>query len=345
MAATYLANEIIIETNTIKMANLATTYLNLSLKNPLIVSSSGLTDSAEKIEKLAEAGAGAVVLKSLFEEQINHEAGHLSSFENSNYPEAQDYISNYAKSNSLDHYLNLIEQAKKAVEIPVIASINCVSAKEWISFAKQIESAGADALELNLFFVPNELDTKPSVYEELYLNLIRSVNEQVNIPVSVKIGYQFTNLPYLVNQMYYTGAKGVVLFNKFYEPDIDLEKMKFKSSEVFSKPSDLSRPLRWTGIVSSLVNEIDIAASTGVHSGEAMAKMILAGATAVQLSSAIYKDGPSVIGDFLSVLNEFMNKKNYKTIEDFKGLMNYRRIDDPAIYERSQFMKYFSNLS
>ncbi len=327
------------------MANLKTTYLGLNLKNPLIVSSSGLTDNVEKIKKLAEAGAGAVVLKSLFEEQINHEAGYLSQHETSNYPEALDYVNNYAKSNSVDEYLTLIEEAKKAVDIPVIASINCVSAKEWVSFAKQIEAAGASALELNLFFVPNDKTMKSVDYEDLYFNLVSAVKEQVNIPIAVKLGYQFTNLPYLVDQLYFRGVKGVVLFNKFYEPDIDLENMKFKSSEVFSKPSDLSRPLRWTGIISSQVDEVDIAASTGVHSGEAMLKLLMAGANAVQVSSAIYKNGPEVIGKFLEEMNAIMDQKNFKTIDDCRGLMSYRRIDDPAIYERSQFMKYFSNLS
>jgi dihydroorotate dehydrogenase (fumarate) len=295
----------------------------------------------EKIRKLEELGASAVVLKSLFEEQINYEAGIF--VENGLYPEAHDYISGYSKSNSVEEYLKLIETSKKMVQIPVIASINCMSANEWISFAKDIENAGADALELNVFFVASDKEKTAEKYENLYNNIIIKVKKVTRIPVAVKIGYHFTNLAGMVNNLYIRGAKGVVLFNRFYEPDIDIDNFKFTTSGVFSSPADIRHSLRWVGIISDKVDKIDIAASTGIHDGKAVIKQILAGAKAVQICSVLYKKGEEQVKVILNDLEAWMNKKKYNTIEEFRGKMNYSHIPDPSIYERSQFMKYFSS--
>lgn len=321
---------------------LTTKYLGIDLRNPLIISSSGLTSSVQKIKKLEAAGAGAVVLKSLFEEQINRDA--LSMLKDVDYPEATDYILNYTKNNSVEEYLQLIEDAKDAVDIPIIASINCVSSKEWLSFAKSIEDAGADALELNVFILPDNIHENGYLYEQLYDDILLNLSKQIDIPISVKIGQNFTNIPAFVKNLKGRGASGVVLFNRFYTPDIDVDTMTFKSSEVFSSPSDIRQTLRWVGIVSSLVKNINICASTGVHDGTAVVKQLLAGATAVQVCSVLYKNGPEYVSTILSDLEAWMKKYNFNSIDEFRGRMSYKNIPDPAIFERSQFMKYFSNI-
>jgi dihydroorotate dehydrogenase (fumarate) len=323
------------------MINLSTNYLGLPLVSPLIVSSCGLTGSVDKISRFAESGAGAVVLKSLFEEQIRFEAG--MQIQRSDYPEAHDYISQYLKSNSLEEYLKLIESAKKAVKIPVIASINCISASEWISFAKNIEAAGADAIELNVYFLASNKDISAEKTENLYYELLQKIRKVITIPLAVKIGYQFTNLAATVNNLYLRGAKGVVLFNRFYEPDMDIEAMKLTRSEVLSSPADIRQSLRWVGILSDKVDNIDIAASTGIHDGKAVIKQILAGAKAVQICSVLYKRGETQIKVMLDDLKSWMTRKKYNSIADFRGKLSYKHIADPVMYERSQFMKYFSD--
>ncbi len=323
------------------MANLITTYLGLTLRNPVIISSSGLTSSVERIIRLEKLGAGAVVLKSLFEEQIQYEAGQF--IDNSDYPEAFDYIRQYTKNNSLEEYLKLIENAKKSVKIPVIASINCISASEWVSFAGKIQQAGADALELNVFYVPVEKEISSEKYEELYYEIVAKVKQNISIPISVKIGMQFTNLLRVINNIYFRGAHGVVLFNRFYAPDIDINKMAITAAEVFSSPSDISHSLRWVGIVSDKIEKIDVAASTGIHDGKAVIRQILAGAKAVQICSVLYKKGIEQLPVIIKEVEDWMDQHKYKTIGDFRGKLNYRNIPDPSVYERSQFMKYFSN--
>jgi dihydroorotate dehydrogenase (fumarate) len=322
------------------MTNLSTNYLGLSLKSPLIVSSSGLTNSVDKIKKFEELGAGAVVLKSLFEEQINYEAGEF--VENGLSPEAHDYITRYSKAEALESYLRMIEETRKSTNIPVIASINCMSANEWVSFARDIEQAGAHALELNVFFIAAGVGQASEKYEDRYGELITKIKSVTQLPVAVKIGYHFTNLVNLVNNLYVRGAKGVVLFNRFYEPDIDIEKMEMTSSGVFSSPADIRHSLRWVGIISDKVSKIDIASSTGVHDGKAAIKQILAGASAVQVCSVLYEKGNEQIRIMNTEIESWMQKKGFNSIGQFKGKLNYRNISNPSVYERSQFMKYFS---
>ncbi len=323
------------------MADISTEFVGLKLRNPLIVSSSGLTDAVEKIKGLERAGAGAVVLKSLFEEQILFEAGHIAA--SSDYPEADDYIRHYTRSNSVDKYLDLIEQASSAVTIPVIASINCVSASEWTDFAVKIEEAGASALELNVYFLPAGKDAGSQVYERLYLDIAEKIKRKINIPVVMKLGMHFTHLVNLVDLLYHRGVDGVVLFNRFYSPDINIKDLKMISAEVFSSPADLRYSLRWVAIVSAMVEQVHIAGSTGVHDGQALVKQILAGARAVQVCSAIYKHGPEIIQAMLDDLNTWMVQKDFTDLDAFRGHMNYKNLPEPQVYERSQFMKYFSS--
>lgn len=325
------------------MKDISTTYLGLKLKNPFIVSSSGLTNSVSKIYKLAAAGAGAVVLKSLFEEQINQNINNqIYKSEGTEYPEAYDYVAGYVKNNEINDYLELISEAKKKVDIPVIASINCFSSDEWVEFAKQIEHAGADAIELNLFVVNTDKNSNASEYEELYLKVLENVSKHIHIPIAMKLGANFSNLVAVVNKLSVHGAKGVVLFNRFYEPDIDINQLAISTSEVFSTPGDIRQSIRWVSIISSKVKNIDIAASTGIHTGEAAIKQLLVGAKAVQICSAIYKQGPSVITQMNNELIQWMTQKGFNKIDDFRGMLSYGSIQEPHIFERAQFMKYFS---
>ncbi len=321
------------------MSQLETTYLGLKLKNPIIVGSSGLTSSIDKIKKIEKAGAGAIVLKSIFEEQIKFEAGSLSNSSGS--PEAWDYVNHYVKENTLQEYLDLIKKAKQEVNIPVIASINCVSAKEWVGFAKSIEEAGADALEVNVFVLPNDKNAGADKYENIYFDLADKLKKTISIPFAFKLGSHFSNLVGFVQKL---NVPGVVLFNRFYAPDIDIDKMKFTSSEVFSSPAEIRNSLRWVGIISSKITRLDIAASTGVHDGKAVIKQLLAGATAVQVCSTLYKNGIDHLEVMTKEIKDWMDKNGYDHLDEFKGKMSYDRIEDPLVYERSQFMKYFSNI-
>lgn len=321
------------------MSQLETTYLGLKLKNPVIVGSSSLTSSIEKIKEIEEKGAGAIVLKSIFEEQIKFEAGNLANGSDS--PEAWDYVNHYVKQNTLQEYLDLIKKAKKEVKIPIIASINCVSSKEWTGFAKSIEEAGADAIEINVFVLPNDQHASAEYYENVYFELAEKLKKTINIPFAFKLGSQFSNLVGFIQKLH---VPGVVLFNRFYSPDIDIDEMKFTSSDVFSTPADIRNSLRWVGIVSSKISNMDIAASTGVHDGKAVVKQLLAGATAVQVCSALYKNGIGHLESILKELKEWMEKNGYDSVDEFRGKMSYDKIEDPLVYERSQFMKYFSSI-
>jgi dihydroorotate dehydrogenase (fumarate) len=323
------------------MINLETKYAGLTLRNPLIIGSSGLTNNAEQNKKLEEAGAGAIVLKSLFEEQIELQSNALQ--QNSDYPEAIDYIYNYVKANQLNSYLELIQKTKKLCTIPIIASINCYKSDAWIEFARQIEAAGADALELNVFLLETDLTYDYQQTLDLYIQLIRKVKETVSIPIMVKISKMVGNIPALVHTLTINGADAVVLFNRFYQPDIDIHSLKVTANNVFSQPSDLSDTLRWTAIVSGKIQGISIASSTGIHEWEDVIKCLLAGADAVQLCSTIYKQGSEIISQILTCLEEWMSQKKYQSIDEFKGKLSYTHIANPSLYERAQFMKYHSN--
>lgn len=325
------------------MTSLETKYMGLNLKNPIVVASSGLTNSLEKIKNLENAGAGAIVLKSIFEEQINNEVSHLINRDPQNlYPEAEDYIWNYTRNNSITRHLSLLSEAKKKLTIPIIASINCVSSAEWTVFAKEFEDAGADALELNIFMVPTDRFKSSAEIEEMYLKIVSQIKKQVKIPLSVKIGFYFTNLVAMADRLMAHGASALVLFNRFYEPDINIEKLEIVPSEIFSSPSDIRRSLRWTGLISSQLPKVEIAASTGIHDGEAVIKQLLAGAQVTQVCSSVYINGTSVIERMLNDLRDFMWKNSFEKIEEFRGRLSYRTIPDPMLYERAQFMKYFT---
>ena len=323
------------------MMNMKTSYAGLTLRNPIIIGSSGLTNKAERNKEFEKAGAGAIVLKSLFEEQI--ELQSVAMQQESDYPEAADYIRGYVEANQVNDYLELIRKSKELCTIPIIASINCYKAAAWTNFARQIAEAGADALELNVFFMETDLHDHVEAVKETYVNILREVKAAIQIPVIMKIGKQYSNIPALVQALKANGADGVVLFNRFYQPDIDINTMQLVSGNVFSSPADLSDTLRWTAIVSGKVPVISVASSTGVHDWEGVVKCLLAGASGVQLCSALYTHGAAIVPQILTCLEEWMTQAHYESVDQFRGRLNYANIPNPAMYERAQFMKYFAN--
>jgi dihydroorotate dehydrogenase (fumarate) len=327
------------------MADLSTSYMGLKLRNPIIAGSSGLTNSLENIQKIYDHGAGAVVLKSLFEEQINFAINKTfnQSENNYSYPEALDYISHYTRENDLEKYLKLIREAKSKVDIPIIASINCVSSSEWISFAKKIQDAGADALELNIFILPSDPRRKADQHEQVYFDILQAVMKQVKIPVAAKISYYFSGLTNMALQLSWTGIAGLVLFNRFFSPDIDIDKFEVTSGNVFSTPGEMSLTLRWVAMLSDKVH-CDIAASTGIHDGHAVIKQLLAGAKAVQVASILYQKGFEQIGLMSQEMEVWMEKHQFAHTSDFIGILSYKEAKNPAAYERVQFMKHFAGI-
>ena len=313
------------------MATLETTFAGLKLKNPIIISSSGLTDSAAKNQKLYEAGAGAIVLKSLFEEQIMMEADWLG--DPNMYPEGSDYLVGYIREHKLGEYLNLIKETKKVCDIPVIASINCYQDADWIEFARKIEEAGADALEVNILALQTDIQYAYGSFEQRHIDILSHI---------MKLGDNLTNPIALIDQLYANGAAAVVMFNRFYQPDIDIEKMAQSAGSVFSTDADLSKSLRWIGIASAAVSKLDYAASGGIHAPEGVVKAILAGASAVEICSALYQNSYAIIEEYVRFLNAWMERKGMENISQFKGMLNVSDLNGINTFERTQFLKYFS---
>ena len=329
------------------MKDLSTKYLGLTLKNPIIVGSCGLTNSVDKIREFADNGAAAVVLKSLFEEQIEGELNANMDSYNTDYPDAYDYIRGYTRGSALDDHLNLIRDAKKEVDIPIIGSINCVSGSEWISFAESIEKAGADALEINISLLPSNPKIASKDTEQLYFDIIEKVTAKVNIPVALKMSRYSAGLANLVTRLSWStdnSVAGFVLFNRYYRPDIDINKIEITGANVLSTPTELTESLRWIALLSGMVDQ-DFAASTGVHDSEAVIKQLLAGANAVQVVSAMYNEGAQHLGTMLEGLEKWMDEKSFSSIDEFRGKLSFDKAENPAAYERIQFMKQFAGIS
>jgi dihydroorotate dehydrogenase (fumarate) len=327
------------------MINLSASYLGLNLKNPLIAASSGLTSNLSNLIELEKNGIAAVVLKSLFEEEIVVEMNNKMQDMNMHgflYPETVEFYENLLEENeeSSIKYLELIREAKKHLYIPVIASVNCVTAGQWTYFPKEIQNAGADALELNLFILPTDSRRSGKENEDVYFSIINEVKKQVSIPVSVKTSFYFSNLLQMLGRISESGVKGMVLFNRFYSPDIDIDAMRVTSANILSHPEDLALTLRWIAIMSGRV-ACDLAATTGIHEGRDLVKVLLAGADAAQVASVFYQKGFVHAGTMLRDLENWMKQKSFTSISDFKGSLNQVNVNNPAAYERVQFMKYF----
>lgn len=323
------------------MIDLSTNYMGLKLKNPIIVGSSGLTKTVDRIKELEANGAGAVVLKSIFEEQIVQQSYDLINQSDvfNLYPEAADYIQNATKSHSVGDYIQLIRDAKREVKIPIIASINCMNLSEWVNIAKDIESAGADALEINVFFLPHDIDVDGESYEKRYFEIIEKVKANVKIPIALKIGYYFSSLVHTVRKLSWTGINSLVLFNRFIVPDINLESRKLHAANVFSSPNEINIPLRWIAMLSDEI-KCDISATTGIHDAEGVIKQLLVGATTTQICSTVYIHGPQRIGLILKGLTDWMELNGYKSISDFRGSMSLKKANNPALFHRTQYMKH-----
>ena len=326
------------------MANVETKYMGLSLKNPIIAASSGLTNSVSDIKEFEENGAGAVVLKSIFEEEIllqlekDQSAMNRESFL---FPETVDFFDDMASDDAYTEHLKLIREAKKEVSIPIIASVNCVSAEKWPTYAQSLQDAGADAIELNVFIMPSDFNRTCDENEKLYFQIIEEVKKYVQIPIALKISYYSSNLGSLIQQLSHSGIDGLVLFNRFYSPDIDINNFNLLSSHVLSQPGEIAMPLRWIGIMADRA-ECDLAASTGIHDGEAVIKQLLAGAKTVQVASTIYKNSKKQIKAMLKDVENWMDQKGYNTLDDFRGKLTQMKTENPAAYYRMQFMKYFA---
>ncbi len=325
------------------MIDLKTKYLGLDFKNPLIVGSSGLTGSADSILKMVDYGAGGVVLKSLFEEEIilEHEKTLKEKMgRQENNLEFLDYFDYQLKENTFKNQRALIDEIKSKTNVPVIASINCYSVGEWFSYAKLLEDAGADALELNLYRIPSNIDIPAGDILNGYSEIVKRVKEHVNLPVSVKISPYFTDLANVVSKFDRLGVDGIVMFNRFYSPDIDLENDRIASGPIYSNSTDYTDSLRWIAMLKEQVN-CDLSASGGIHTPDSMFKMLLSGANSVQVVSAIYKNGPGYIRDLLSGLVKWMEKKDLADIEAVRKFGQKLTPKHGEVFERVQFMKYF----
>ncbi len=323
------------------MANISTRFFGLDLKSPVIAASSSMTGHAEQVLRLAEAGAGAIVLKSIFEEEIFHELQEeLSQRSGLNSdPEYLDYFDYVIKDANIRKYLKLISDVKSSTTVPIVASINCISSSDWVLFARKIEEAGADALELNMYVDPANVSNSSENIEQTYFETINRVLAVMKIPVSIKISHYFSNLAGMVQKLSETGISGITIFNRFYSPDIDVENQSVGIAEILSTPHDYILPLRWTGILSGLTS-CGLAATTGIHTGQTALKFILAGASAVQVASVLYHEGPSAITKMNQEISDWMDQKGFQTLNDFKGSLSQTESSVQA-WERVQFMKYF----
>lgn len=321
--------------------DLSTQYLGFTLKSPVIASSSDFTNDVDKMAELEKAGVGAVVLKSIFEEQIWAETDsyRLNNMSGS-YGYAEDYIAYYTKQHRLDEYLQLLRTAKGKLNIPVVASVHCSTDNGWIQFVNEIEKAGADAVELNVFILPADANQTEQEIRSRYFSIIEKVRTNTQLPVAVKLHYYFTDMAAFAREISQK-VNGLVLFNRFFQPDIDLRTMEVTSAGSLSSPADNYQVLRWVGLLSGQVRA-SLVASGGIHDADALIKNILAGADASQVASVLYLDGYGAIRKMLAGLQAFMESKGFKSVREMKGLIAFEQKQNSA-FERVQFMKYFSD--
>ncbi len=322
--------------------DLSTNYLGLQLKNPIVPSASPLSEDISNIKLMEDAGAAAVVLYSLFEEQIEHESLELNYFttiHNESSAEATSYYPEpFAFKTGPDEYLEHIKKAKDAVDIPVIASLNGKSLGGWVDYAKKIESAGADALELNIYLLAADIAKTSSSIEKDYIDIVKAVTSGINIPVAVKMHPYFSSVANMASQLDNAGAKGLVLFNRFYQPDIDLETLEVTPNVLLSTPMSMRLPLRWIAMLYKKVNT-DLAATSGIYSETDVIKMIMVGAKVTQMLSSLLKFGIGHISDVLTRLKFWMEVNEYESIELMRGSMSYMNVADPSVFERANYMK------
>jgi len=321
---------------------LKTTYMGLELKNPLVPSASPMSREVDTVKKMEDAGAPAIIMYSLFEEQIHHEANELDHFLShgtdsfaealSYFPEPEDF------SRGPDEYLEHLQKLKGAVDIPVIASLNGISIGGWIDYAHKMETAGADGLELNVYYLPTDLKRTSESVENLYVEILKAVKGKVHIPVSMKLSPYFSSLPAFAKRLVDNGVDALALFNRFYQPDIDLENLEIEPSVILSSSDELRLPLRWIAVLSASLN-VNLGATTGVHTAEDAIKLLMVGADATMMCSALLKNGPGHITQVLNDMIAWLDEHEYESVEQLKGSMNYRNIADPEALMRANYMK------
>ncbi len=324
------------------MADVSTTYLGLPLRNPLVASASPLSRKVETVQRLEEAGAAAIVMYSLFEEQITHESRELDHYLErgahsfaeslSYFPDLDEY------SLEPERYLEHLRRVKQAVGIPVIGSLNGTSTGGWLEYAREIEQTGADALELNIYYLPTDVDLSAAELEESYVQLVRDVRAKVRLPLALKLSPFFTSLPHVACRFVEAGANGLVLFNRFYQPDFDLEELEVIPNLELSTSHDLRLPLRWIAILYGRV-EADFALTSGVHTAQDVLKAMMAGANVAMLASALLRNGAGRLMHVLNDLQEWMEAHEYESIAQMRGSMSQRAVADPAAFERANYMK------
>jgi dihydroorotate dehydrogenase (fumarate) len=324
------------------MINLSTTYLGLKLRTPIMSSASPLAQDIPGIRCLEDAGASAVVLPSLFEEQLRLETlelDHRLSAGTESFPEALSFFPQPSEFHmGPEEYLGLIRKAKEAVQIPLIASLNGSTVGGWIQYAKQIEQAGADALECNIYFIPTDMDLSGATVEQTYLEIVNIVKSAVVIPVAVKLSPFFSNLANLAKRLDAERADGLVLFNRFYQPDIDLEELEVKPNVLLSTPQALRLPLTWIGILYGRVRA-SLAATSGIHTAEDVLKMLMVGADVTMLCSALFRKGPFYLREVEKELLSWMEEHEYESVKQMRGSMSQLRCADPSAFERAQYMR------
>jgi dihydroorotate dehydrogenase (fumarate) len=324
------------------MVDLTTTYLGLQLKNPVVASASPISKKLSGIRSLEDAGASAVVMYSLFEEQIVHESLALDHYLNQgteSYAESVTYFPDLGHYNvGPEDYLELIHKAKQAVNIPVIGSLNGYSTGGWVEYAKKIAQAGADALELNVYYLPTDLNLTSQELEQSYIDLVKDVKSQVHIPLAIKLNPYFTALPNLCGKLVQAGANGLVLFNRFLQPDLDIETLEVAPNLMLSSSSELRLPLRWVAILYGRV-QADLALTSGVHTAQDVLKSMMAGANVTMLASALLKNGVNHIAQILADMQSWMETYEYQSVQQMKGSMSQQAVADPSAFERANYMK------
>jgi dihydroorotate dehydrogenase (fumarate) len=330
------------------MTDLSTTYLGLRLRTPLVASASPLSQELDRIRHLEDAGASAVVLYSLFEEQLRQESleldCHLSAGTES-FAESLTYFPQLGEFHTgPEGYLNHIRKAKEAVDIPIIASLNGSTLGGWTSYARQVEEAGADAIELNIYFVPTDFDLSAAEVEQAYLDIVRAVKMTVQIPVAVKLNPFFSNLANMAKRLDAGGTDGLVLFNRFYQPDIDIEELEIKPSVLLSTSQALRLPLTWIGILYGRI-KASLAATGGVHRAEDVVKMLLVGADVTMLCSALLRNGVNHLRHVEGGLREWMENHEYESVRQIEGSMSQIRCPDPGAFERAHYMRAVKGLA
>jgi dihydroorotate dehydrogenase (fumarate) len=322
--------------------DLRTTYMGLDLEHPLVASASPLSSDLDGIRRLEDGGASAIVLFSLFEEQIRHETAalaHLTEAGTESFPEALSYfpeLDDYTVGP--DSYLDLIRRSAEAADIPIVASLNGVTNEGWVDYARQMQDAGAKALELNVYHIASDLAETGREVEERYLGVLRRVKSAVTVPVAMKLSPFFSAMGDMASQFDATGADALVLFNRFYQPDFDLDKLEVKPNLDLSTPAEIRLPLLWIAVLYGRVN-CSLAATTGVHGRDEVLKYLMAGADAVMSTSALLKNGPAHIQTLVDGLSEWMQRRGYESVRQMKGSMSQKNVADPQAFERANYIK------